>query len=64
MREFAEIVAHRHVGSTASTTSLGLGVDKATTNTEVAQLDLTLSIKEDVGGFDVPVDDTMFLFQV
>lgn len=56
--------AHRHVGSTASTASLRLGVDETTADAEVAQFDLTFSIDEDVGGFDVSMDDSMFLFQV
>lgn len=55
---------HRHVGSTAGTTSLGLRVNKAPADAKVAQLDLTFSIQENVGGFDISVDDTMFLFQV
>lgn len=58
------VFAHRHVGSTASTASLRLGVDETPADAEVAQFDLTFSIDEDVGGLDVPVDDSMFLFQV
>lgn len=51
-----------HVGSTASTAGLGLGVDEASADAEVAQFNLTFRVQEDVGGFDVPVNDTMFLF--
>lgn len=54
----------RHVGSTAGAAGLGLGVDEASADAEVAQFDLTLRVQEDVGGFDVPVDDAVFLFQV
>lgn len=55
---------HRHVGSTAGAAGLGLRVNEAPADAEVAQLDLTFSVQEDVGGFDIPVDDTVFLFQV
>lgn len=58
------VLTHRHVGSTAGTAGLGLGVDEASTDAKITQFDLTFSIQEDVGGFDVPVDDTVFLFQV
>lgn len=57
-----ELVTHSHVGSTAGAAGLGLGVDEASTDAEITEFDLTLSVKEDVGGFDVPVDDTVFLF--
>lgn len=62
--ESAWVFTHRHVGGTAGTAGLGLGVDEASADAEVAQFDLTFSVQEDVGGFDVPVDDAMFLFQV
>lgn len=58
------VYTHRHVGGTACTAGLGLGVDEASADPEVAQFDLTFSVQEDVGGFDVPVDDTMSFFQV
>lgn len=58
------VFTHRHVGGTASTAGLGLGVDKASADTKVTQFDLTLSVQQDVGGFDVPVDDAMLLLQV
>lgn len=58
------LFAHRHISSTASAASLGLGVDEAPADAKVTQLDLTFSVEEDVGGFDVPVDDAMFLFKV
>lgn len=53
-----------HVGSAASATCFGLGVDKAATDAEVTELDLAPLIQQDVGGFDVPVDHTMLLLQV
>ncbi len=58
------VFTHRHVGGAAGAAGLGLGVDEAPTDAEVAQFDLTFSVQEDVGGFDVPVDDAVFLFQV
>lgn len=53
--------SHRHVGSTASAAGFSLGVDETSTDAEIAQFDLTFSVQEDVWGFDVPVDDTVFL---
>lgn len=59
---YLRLVTHSHVGSTAGAAGLGLGVNEASTDAEITQFDLTFSVKEDVGGFDVPVDDTVFLF--
>lgn len=56
--------SYRHVGSTAGAPGFGLGVDEPSADAKVAQLDLTFSIQEDVGGLHVPVDDAMFLLQV
>lgn len=56
--------AHRHVGSTAGAPGLGLGVHQAPADAKVTQLDLTFCIQEDVGGFDISVDHTVFLLQV
>lgn len=55
---------HRHVGGTAGAPGLGLGVNQASADAEVTQLDLTFGVQEDVGGFDVAVDDAVFLLQV
>lgn len=60
----ASVFTHRHVGSTAGAAGLGLGVHEASADAKVAQFDLAFSVQEDVGGFDVSVDDTMFFFQV
>lgn len=62
--EYVLVFTHCHVGSTASAAGLGFGVNKASTDAKVAKFDLTFSIEEDVGGFDVTVDDTMCLFKV
>lgn len=58
------VFTHCHVGGAAGAAGLGLGVDEASADAKVAQFDLTFSVQEDVGGFDVPVDDAMLLFQV
>lgn len=57
-------LSHRHVGSTAGAPGLGLGVNEAAADAKVAQLDLTFSVQEDVGGFDVSVDDPVLFLQV
>lgn len=39
---------HRHVGGAAGAAGLGLGVDEAPADAEVAELDLTFRVQEDV----------------
>lgn len=55
---------HCHVGGAAGAAGFGLGVDEASADAEVAQFDLTFSVQQDVGGFDVSVDDTVLLLQI
>lgn len=58
------VFTHRHVSCTASAAGLCLRVNEASADAKVTKFDLTFGVQEDVGGFDVPVDDTVFLFQV
>lgn len=55
---------HSHIGSTASTPCFGFGVNKAATDAKVTELDLTPLIQQDVGGFDITMDDPMLLLQI
>lgn len=55
---------HCHVGGAAGAASLGLGVDEASADAKVAQFDLTFCVQQDVGGFDVSVDDAVLFFQI
>lgn len=59
-----EASTHCHVCSAARTARLCLGVDKSPTDAEVTEFDLTFSIQEDIGWFDVSVYNTVFLLQV
>lgn len=60
----AQQVTHCHVGGAAGATGFGLGVDEASADAKVAQFDLTFCVQQDVGGFDVSVDDAVLFFQV
>lgn len=55
---------HCHVGGAAGAASFGLGVDEASADAKVAQFDLTFRVQQDVGGFDVSVDDAVLFFQI
>lgn len=59
-----QMFTHCHVGGAAGAAGLGLGVDEASADAKVAQFDLTFCVQQDVGGFDVSVDDSVFLLQI
>lgn len=46
-------IAHRHVRPAACISGLGYGIHQLATDAEITQLDITPSVHENVGRFDV-----------